>query len=123
MIEKEMILMEAMRTENNLDITEEQILNSLDTFIDKPVVLNKKQEMKDYRIKEKDLKQLNKERTIGIIKTVRYDKSTKQVVGIVQIYKNKDYYKYFKLKYDNWQITFENSVNDNKFEFNAVEIF
>ena len=123
MIEKEMVLMNVMRTENNLDITEEQILNSLDSFIDKPVILNKKQEMKDYRIKDEDLKQLNKERTIGIIKTVRYDKNTKQVIGIVQIYKNKDYYKYFKLKYDNWQITFENSVNDNKFEFNAVEFF
>ena len=122
MIEREMILMDAMRTENNLDITEEQILNSLDSFVDKPVILNKKQEMKDYRIKEKDLKQLNKERTIGIIKTVRYDKNTKQVIGIVQIYKNKDYYKYFKLKYDNWQITFENN-NNNKFEFVAVEIF
>ena len=35
---------------------------------------------------------------------------------------NKDYYKYFKLKYDNWQITFENN-NNNKFEFVAVEIF
>ena len=120
MIEREMILMNAMRTENNFDITEELILNSLDSFIDKPVVLNKKQEMKDYRIKEKDLKQLNKENAIGIIKTVRYDKDTKQVIGIVQIYKNKDYYKYFKLKYDNWQINFE---NNNKFEFVAVEIF
>ena len=119
MIEREMILMEAMRTENNLDITEEQILNSLDSFINKPVVLNKNQEIKDY---SKDLKQLNKENAIGIIKTVRYDKNRKQVIGIVQIYKNKDYYKYFKPKYDNWQITFENN-NDNKFEFNAVEIF
>ena len=122
MIEKEMILMNAMRTENNFDITEEQILNSLDSFINKPVILNKKQEMKDYRIKEEDLKQLNKERTIGIIKTVRYDKNTKQVVGIVQIYKDEDYYNYFKPKYDNWQITFENN-NNNKFEFNAVELF
>ena len=120
MIEKEMILMNVMKTENNFDITEEQILNSLDSFIDKPVVLNKKQEMKDYT---KDLKQLNKEHTIGIIKSVKYDKNTKQVIGIVQIYKNKDYYKYFKPKYDNWQITFENNVSDNKFEFNAVEIF
>ena len=123
MIEREMILMNAMRIENNFDITEELILNSLDSFIDKPVVLNKKQEIKDYKIKEEDLKQLNKERTIGIIKTVRYDKNRKQVIGIVQIYKNKDYYKYFKLKYDNWHITFENSVNDNKFEFIAVELF
>ena len=123
MIEKEMILMNAMRTENNLDITEEQILNSLDSFIDKPVILNKKQEMKDYRIKEKDLKQFNKEHAIGIIKTARYDKDTKQVIGIVQIYKDEDYYNYFKPKYDNWQITFENSVDDNKFEFNAVELF
>ena len=119
MIEKEMILMDAMKTENNFDITEEQILNSLDSFIDKPVVLNKNQEMKDYT---KDLKQFNKERAIGLIKTAKYDKGTKQVVGIVQIYKNKDYYKYFKPKYDNWQITFENN-GDNKFEFDAVEIF
>ena len=123
MIEKEMILMNVMKTENNFDITEEQILNSLDSFIAKPVVLNKKQETKDYRIKEKDLKQLNKERTIGIIKTAKYDKNTKQVIGIVQIYKDEDYYNYFKPKYDNWQITFENNVNDNKFEFNAVELF
>lgn len=123
MIEREMILMETMRTENNLDITEELILNSLDSFINKPVVLNKKQEMKDYRIKDEDLKQLNKEHAIGLIKTAKYDKNRKQVIGIVQIYKNKDYYKYFKPKYDNWQITFENSVNDNKFEFIAVELF
>ena len=121
MIEKEMVLMNVMRTENNFDITEEQILNSLDSFIDKPVVLNKNQEMKDYRCK--DLKQLNKERAIGLIKTAKYNKNTKQVIGIVQIYKNKDYYKYFKPKYDNWQITFENNVNDNKFELNAVEFF
>ena len=123
MIEKEMVLMDVMSTENNFNITEEQILNSLPSFINKPVVLNKKQEMKDYRIKDEDLKQLNKERTIGIIKTVGYDKNRKQVIGIVHIYKNKDYYKYFKPKYDNWQITFENSVNDNKFEFIAVELF
>ena len=121
MIEKEMVLMDVMSTENNFNITEEQILNSLPSFINKPVVLNKKQEMKDYSVK--DLKQLNKERTIGIIKTVGYDKNRKQVIGIVHIYKNKDYYKYFKPKYDNWQITFENNVNDNKFEFNAVELF
>ena len=122
MIEKEMILMNAMRTENNFDITEELILNSLDSFIDKPVVLNKKQEIKDYRIKDEDLKQLNKERTIGIIKTAKYDKNTKQVIGIVHIYKVEDYYNYFKPKYDNWQITFENNIND-KFEFIAVELF
>ena len=120
MIEREMILMEAMRTGNNLAITEEQILNSLDSFIDKPVILNKKQEMKDYT---KNLKQLNKEHTIGIIKTAKYDKNTKQVIGIVQIYKDKDYYKYFKPKYDNWQITFENNDDYNKFNFIAVEIF
>ena len=121
MIEKDMVLMNVMRTENNFDITEEQILNSLDSFIDKPVVLNKNQDIKDYRIKE-DL-QFNKERTIGIIKTAKYDKDAKQVIGIVQIYKNADYYKYFKPKYDNWQITFEKNVKDNKFEFNAVELF
>lgn len=47
MIEKEMVLMNVMKTENNFDIREEQILNSLDSFIDKPVLLNKNQEMKD----------------------------------------------------------------------------
>ena len=120
MIEREMVLMNVMRTENNFDITEEQILNSLNSFINKPVVLNKNQEMKDYT---KNLKQLNKEYAIGLIKTAKYDKDAKQVIGIVQIYKNEDYYKYFKPKYDNWQITFENNVNDNKFEFNAVEFF
>ena len=121
MIEKEMVLMNVMRTENNFDITEEQILNSLNSFINKPVVLNKNQEMKDYRCK--DLKQLNKERAIGLIKTAKYDQNAKQVIGIVQIYKDEDCYNYFKPKYDNWQITFENNVEDNKFEFNAVEFF
>ena len=121
MIEREMVLMNVMRTENNFEITEEQILNSLDSFKGKPVILNKNQEMKDYRCK--DLKQLNKERAIGLIKSVKYDKNTKQVIGIVQIYKDEDYYNYFKPKYDNWQITFENNVNDNKFEFNAVELY
>lgn len=120
MIEKEMVLMNVMITKNNYDITEEQILNSLDSFIDKPIILNKNQEMKDYC---KDLKQLNKERTIGIIKTAKYDKNTKQVIRIVQIYKDEDYYNYFKPKYDNWQISFENNVNNNKFEFIAVEFF
>ena len=45
MIEREMVLMNVMRTENNFEITEEQILNSLDSFIDKPVVLNKNQDI------------------------------------------------------------------------------
>ena len=121
MIEKEMVLMNVMRTENNFDITEEQILNSLDSFIDKPVVLNKNQDIKDYRCV--DLKQLNKERAIGLIKTAKYDQNAKQVIGIVQIYKDEDYYNYFKPKYNNWQITFENNVDNNKFEFNAVELF
>ena len=83
-------------------------------------LVNKKQETKDYRGEYSN--QFNKEHTIGIIKTARYDKNRKQVIGIVQIYKNKDYYKYFKPKYDNWQITFEDSKY-NKFEFNAVELF
>ena len=43
-----MILMYKGTTINGLDITEEMILNSLDSFKSKPIVLNYKQKLKNY---------------------------------------------------------------------------
>ena len=43
-----MILMKKGITDNDFEITEEMILKSLNTFVNKPIVFNNKQSLKDY---------------------------------------------------------------------------
>lgn len=104
-------------SDSGINITKEMVENSIDTFIDKPVVLNYNQEVSDYR--GLDIDKWNKERTVGIITSIEIKEN--KVLGDVIWYDEK----YIKNKYDNWQISFEEKHredNDN-FNFRCVEVW
>jgi len=112
----EMVLMRVGVSDSGLDITEEMILNSLDTFEGKPVILNKNQELKDYT-NNKIVKEFQRANCIGVVTDAKYNKDNKVIIGLVSY--NSD--EYDNCCYDNWQIDYEKG--DNKFVFCAVEIF
>lgn len=110
-----MILMYKGKTANDLEITEEMILNSLHTFKNKPLVLNNKQELKDYRNDEL-VQKFNKAHEIGMVVSVEY-KEEGFVEGEV-IFRDT---KYARDVFDNWQITL--SDDKKSFVLNSIEIF
>ena len=110
----QMLLMREGVTQNGFNITREMILNSLDTFINKPIVLNKGQELNDYTNSE-EVNLFNREHVIGVINSVEYIDGV--VMGEVVFYQTDN----IKKEYDNWQI---NMSDDKKsFEYCSVELF
>jgi hypothetical protein len=109
-----MILMYATVTPNGLNITKDMILNSLDSFRDKPIVLNNGQDLNDYTDDEIVTK-FNKEHAIGIINSAELVDF--KVIGDVTFYKEE----YKKDKFDNWQI--ELSEDKQSFNYCSCEIF
>lgn len=112
---KRMILMTEGLTQNGLNITKEMILNSLITFMNKPVVLNYNEELKDYT-NEEVVKEFNKKHIIGIIHTAEYNPNGYVEGNVVFSDEN-----YAKDKFDNWQI--ELSDDKNSFVYCSCEIF
>jgi hypothetical protein len=112
-----MIVMRAEETANGLMITEEAILNSLDTFINKPIVFNDKQTLKDYTVDEM-VDKYNSEHVMGII-LGNLELKDGKVYADVAIWDN--YPEKFKPEYDNWCI----QLNDDKKSFTlcSVEFF
>lgn len=110
----EMILMKVGRVPNGFKITEEMILNSLDTFENQPIILNKNGERKDYTNKD-DVEKFNKEYPVGIITDIKFENG--KVLGLVSWYKEE----YERDEYDNWQI----DIADDKksFVYCCAEIF
>ena len=94
----------------NIDLTDEMIENSLETFEGKPIVYSPKTEKQGcYSIMNDD------NIPIGVIKEAKYDKETGLVIGKVIIWKEK----YFNInKYSNWQI----SIEDDKIKFNFLGV-
>jgi predicted adenine nucleotide alpha hydrolase (AANH) superfamily ATPase len=106
--------MYATRTPNGLTITKEMVLNSLETFKDKPIVLNNGQDLNDYTDDEIVTK-FKKEHEIGIIHSAEIDGF--KVIGDVTFFKEE----YKKDKFDNWQI--ELSEDKQSFNYCSCEIF
>jgi hypothetical protein len=111
-----MILMRKGITDNGLNITEEMILNSLDTFINKPIVLNYKQKLKNYTENE-TVSEFNKTNAVGYIISANYNKENGLVEGEVSFKHNKC----IRDKFDNWQI--ELSKDKKSFVYCSCEIF
>lgn len=111
-----MILMYKTVTPNGLDITEEMILNSLHTFKNKPLVLNKNQELKNYT-NDEVVEKFNKDYEIGMVVSAEYNKENGIVEGEV-IFRDT---KYARDEFDNWQITL--SDDKKSFILNSIEIF
>lgn len=110
----DMILMRKGITDNGFEITEEMILNSLGSFIHKPIVLNETQFLKDYT-NDEIVTKFNKDHCIGVINSAQYIND--KVIGDVTYYKGE----YGKDKFDNWQI--ELSQDKKSFTYCSCEIF
>ena len=109
-----MVLMTKGKTVNDLDVTEEMILNSLHTFKNKPIILNNNQFLTNYTDDE-IVQEFNKDHEIGIIVSANYKEET--VEGEV-IFEDT---KYARDEFDNWQI--ELSEDGKSFLLKAIEIF
>lgn len=109
-----MILMYKTVTPNGLNVTEEMILNSLDTFKGKPIILNNGQELNDYTNDEM-VEKFNNEHCVGIINSVELVDF--KVIGDVTYYNEE----YAKDKFDNWQIQL--SEDRKSFTYCSCEIF
>lgn len=110
-----MILMMEGSTPNDLNITKDMIVNSLDTFKDKPIVFNDKQSLKDYTNNE-TVNKFNAQHCVGIIKSAEYNPKG-YVEGNV-IYYDSDY---AKDEFDNWQI--EVCEDKKSFVYCSAEVF
>lgn len=113
MKEMKMILMREGLTPS-MDITKEMILNSLDSFINKPIIFNNKQTLKDY-IDNEIVFKFNLDYCVGIIKSVEYN--PKGYVEGKVIYYNMSH---IKNEFDDWQI--ELSEDSKSFNYCSCEI-
>lgn len=102
-------------TPNDLNITKDMILNSLDTFKNKPIVFNNKQSLRDYTDDE-IVNKFNSQHCVGIIKSAEYN-SKGYVEGNVIYYDSE----YAKDEFDNWQI--EVCEDKQSFVYCSAEVF
>ena len=109
----EMVLMD-ISNGHNIEITREMVDNSIDTFVDKPVVYNPNQELKDYT-NDKIVKDFYCDNVVGFITGVKI--VDKQVIGEVIWYNDI----YIRDKYNNWNIQLTDDRSE--FVFCGVEIF
>ena len=111
------LVMEIMETQNGFEITKEMVKNSLESFINAPIVYNKKQQTTNYRDEEFQ-NYYDKNVVIGFVS---------EVINIIEnkvlanIYIRDEYVDLWTGKYDNWCIQF----NENKTAFIvlSIEIF
>lgn len=116
MLLKNQLIMTIGETPNGWTLTREMVENSLDSFANKPIVWNKKQEFKDYRNME-DYKSCQ---VIGIISS-----EPNIQIGIDEVYVDivikDEYADLWKGKFDNWcmQIDFDKK----SFILDSIEVF
>lgn len=117
MIFKKQLIMTIGMTYNRFELTREMIENSIDTFAYKPIVLNKKAKLKDYRnLTIEDY--INKTHVIGcILKTPNIIIEDNNVYADIYIF-DEDV-KSWNGKFDNWSII----LNNDRFELNGIEVF
>lgn len=99
---------------HNIEITREMVDNSIYTFVDKPVVYNPNQELKDYT-NDKAVKNFYCDNVVGFITGAKIVGN--QIVGEVIWYSDV----YIRDKYNNWNIQL--SDDRSEFVFCGVEIF
>ena len=117
MIIENVLIMDIMETQNGFEITREMVENSLESFINAPIVYNKKQQTTNYRDEEFQ-NYYDKNIVIGFVSEVI------NIIGnkvLANIYIRDEYVDLWKGKYDNWCIQF----NEGKTAFTvfSIEIF
>jgi len=114
---KNALVMEIMETQNGFEITKEMVKSSLKSFINAPIVYNKKQQTTNYRDEEFQ-NYYDKNIVIGFVS---------EVVNLIEnkvladIFIRDEYIYLWNGKYDNWCIQF----NEDKTAFTlfSIEIF
>ena len=117
LILKNQLIMTIGEVPNGWTLSKEMIMNSLDTYANKPIVWNKKQEFKDYR----DMENYKNNQVIGMILEEPNLKITDKEVYADIMIMNDNHKHLWTGKFDNWCIT----ISDDKksFELESIEVF
>lgn len=110
--------MEIGKTQNGFTITKEMLLNSIETFKQKPIVFNSKQTLENYTDDE-IVDRFNNEYAIGFIFDNIELINEKEVYADIFIFDK--HIDKWNSKYDNWCI----QLDDDKSKFNlcSIEVF
>jgi hypothetical protein len=113
------VIMQVGITPNELEITEKAIWNCLDKdgFVNKPIILNKNQELKDYTSDEVVQKYIQNQCIGYITGNVCYNPCTGNVAARVSL---SDKF-LMRTHFDNWQIQYDKETGD--FDYIACELF
>lgn len=118
MIVENALIMNIMTTENGLDITEEMVKNSLESFINVPIVYNECSHFKDYREENIESYKEIKSKPIGfIINDIRIVEDN--VLAKIMIWDK--YKELWHGKYDNWCIVL--AEDKKSFIVDSIEVF
>jgi hypothetical protein len=116
-LEKQLIMTIGI-TQNGWELTKEMINNSINTFAQAPIVLNSRQEYKNYNNPFEDY--LNNCTVIGVISsTPNIIIEENNVYADILLWEHKK--NFWKDKFDNWCI----EVSDDKksFKLQSIEVF
>lgn len=117
MIIKNALIMNIMMTENGLNITKEMVENSLESFINVPVVYNSRGDFKDYT--EKNIDNYKTETfPIGVVLNGVHIEND-GVYAEIMIWDK--YEKLWHGKYDNWCIVL--AEDKKSFRVDSIEVF
>lgn len=112
MLLEQTLIMEIIKTPNGFVLTKEMVENSLDTFINAPVVLNINQQIKDYS--DKNWYRDNT-RVVGYIKGNINIRGNEVFADLLMFTDD------WKGKYSNWVITFDANFS-NRFVLESIEV-
>jgi hypothetical protein len=114
-LEKQLIMIIGM-TQNNWELTREMIDNSLDSFANKPIVWNEKQNFKDYR----DMENYKQCKVIGMIcEEANILIENNNVYADILLFDR--CCGEWKGKFDNWRLTIDNDWKS--FKLDSIEVF
>jgi len=112
------LIMTIGKTQNGWNLTKEMIMNSLDTFANKPIVWNKREDFNNYTDMDnyKDSCQV-----IGMILAEPNIEITDHEVYADIMIMNDNHRHLWTGKFDNWCITL--SDDKKSFELDSIEVF
>jgi hypothetical protein len=113
-----MVIMKVGKTENGLILSEETIRNSLDSFINAPIIFNDNQTLTNYNDTE-FVNKYNQEYFMGYIMGNIEIKNDYVYADVAILQEHIDK---FRPLFNNWSITFEDGKRD-KFILNSIELF
>jgi hypothetical protein len=109
MIIEKALIMNIGKTANDFNLTKEMVLNSIESFKNKPIIYNKQQE----------LKHCTEDIVIGFILEKEVKVTDLEVFADIFVFD--EYKNLWDGKYNNWSIQLSDS--ENKFQLLSIEVF